>query len=84
MMSTGTLSTVLTPRRNEQGWVIEITDETAEAIGLVPGSQVMLYEKDGVINTEILPPLSPELASIADEVFQDNLAVFQELKRLGD
>ena len=75
---------LLTPRRTEKGWVIELTAEEAEAVGMTPDSKVMLYDKDGTIKTEVLPPLSPELAQIAKEVFQDNLEVFQELKRLGD
>ena len=77
-------ATVLTPQRTEKGWVIELTAEVADALGITRDSKVMLYDDEGVIKTEVLPPLSPELAQIADEAFQEELEVFEELKRVGD
>lgn len=78
------MTTTLIPKRTEQGWLINLTSEITKAMGLPEGAKIMMYAEDGVIKTEILPPLSPELAQIAEEVFQDNLEVFEELKRLGD
>jgi hypothetical protein len=75
---------LLTPQRTEKGWVIELTAEEAETYGITPDSKVMLYYDDGAIKTEVLPPLSPELAQIAEEAFQEDLDLFEELKRLGD
>lgn len=78
------LTTAETPKATGQGFVIKVTEEMAQVMGLPLGGFVLMSGEGGVIRTEVLPPLSPELAQIAKEVFQDNLEVFQELKRLGD
>lgn len=46
----------LTPRKTEQGWIIEIPTEMAEALGVAEESLVVLYSKDGQVQAEILPP----------------------------
>ena len=55
------MSTVLTPKSTEQGWVIDMPHEMAKSIGVEEGSTILLYGSDGSIRTEILPPLSPQI-----------------------
>lgn len=66
-------------------WAVEMPDEIARVIGISPSSVVVLRAQLGDITVEeILPPLSPELQSIVDEIFEDNKEFYEELKRLGD
>lgn len=55
------MSSILTPKATEQGWVIDMPEEMAKSIGVEEGSTILLYGSDGRIRTEILPPLSPQL-----------------------
>jgi hypothetical protein len=68
----------------EQGWVIEVTEEMAQVMGLPVGGFVLMSGEDGVIRTEVLPPPSPDLEKLSDEIMKKNFALYQELKRIGD
>ena len=74
----------LTPRKTEQGWVIDMPAEMAEALGVAEESLVVLYSKDGQIQAEILPPPSPELKESVRRIHEKYRETFEELKRLGD
>ncbi|MDQ3585533.1 MAG: hypothetical protein M3407_07145 [Acidobacteriota bacterium] len=56
----------------------------AEAIGVAEDSLVVLYNKNGRIEAEILPPPSPELKESACRIYEKYKETFEELKRLGD
>ncbi len=75
---------VLTPRRTENGWEIEIPEDTAEVFGITANSQIAIFNKDGVISMEILSPPPADLVKLSDEIMQKNFALYQELKRIGD
>ena len=78
------MSAVLTPRQTEQGWVIEMTPEMISSLGVAEGSKILLTSREGGISAELLPPLSSELASLADQIFEENRGFYEEMKRLGD
>jgi antitoxin component of MazEF toxin-antitoxin module len=78
------MSSVLIPKKTEQGWIIEMPPEMAQAIGVAEGSFVVLYAKDGQLVPEILPPLAPDLKAMVREICEENREFFEELKRLGD
>lgn len=78
------MSSVLIPKKTEQGWIIEMPPEMANAVGVAEGSYVVMYVREGSLETEILPPLSPEMKDIAQYVIEKNQGLFEELKRLGD
>ena len=75
---------LLTPRRTERGWVIEIPIETAETFGITGESQVVIFNKGGVVSMRILSKPAPDLEKLSDEIMQKNFALYQELKRIGD
>lgn len=78
------MSSVLIPKKTEQGWVIEMPPEMARAVGVAEGSLVVLHVHEGSIETEILPPLSLEMKDVAQYVIRKNKELFEELKKLGD
>ncbi len=78
------MSAVISPRPTNQGWLVEMPKEMAQAVGVAEGSVLALYAKPGEVTAEVLPPLTPELEGMADEIFAENKEVFAELKRLGD
>ena len=49
------MSSVLIPQKTQQGWVIKMPPEMAQALGVAEGSRVILYGKDGQIEVEVLP-----------------------------
>jgi hypothetical protein len=78
------LTTAATLQRTEQGWVIAVTEEMAQVMGLPQGGFVLMRGEGGVIRTEVLPPPSPDLEKLSDEIMEKNRDLYQELKRLGD
>ncbi|ETW94101.1 MAG: hypothetical protein ETSY1_36305 [Candidatus Entotheonella factor] len=78
------MSVSIKPRKTDLGWVIEIPVEMAQAIGVAEGSIAVLHVKDGQLNTEILPPPSPELKTAAQRIHAKHKKAFEEMKRLGD
>ena len=73
-----------TPRKTEQGWVVDIPTEIAVSLGVEEGSLAALNVRDGGLQIDILPPLSPELKELSRRVFVRNRETFDELKQLGD
>ena len=78
------MAAVLTPRKTETGWIMEIPPEMAEVMNVAPGSFVVLYPKEGMLETEILPAPSEELLEDFERMFEKYRETFDELKRLGD
>jgi len=56
----------------------------AEVLGVPEGSLIVLHAKGGSVETEILPPPSPEFAERVQYILEKNKETFEELKRLGD
>jgi hypothetical protein len=75
---------VITPQKTALGWVMEVPPEMALAMKIEPGSTVLLYPKEGSLETEILPPPSAELQADSERLFNKYEATFEELKHLGD
>ena len=73
-----------TPRKTEQGWVVDIPAEIVASLGVEEGSLAALNVRDGGLQIEILPPLSAELKELSRRVFERNRKTFAELKRLGE
>ena len=72
------------PKEKELGWVVGMPPEIARHLGVSEESMIALYAKAGSITAEILPPLPPDLAAIAEQVLEENEEFFEEMKRLGD
>jgi hypothetical protein len=78
------MSAILTPRKTTEGWVIDLPDEMAQAIGVATGSIVVLHASEEGLRTEILPPLTQEMQDISQHLLNKNRDLYTELKRLGD
>lgn len=78
------MSSVLVPQKTGQGWIIDIPNEFAEALGIEVGSMALLYASDGKIDYEILPAPTPELEAEFQSAFAELEDAFAEMKRLGD
>lgn len=78
------MSAVLTPRQTEQGWVVDLSPEMAQSIGVAEGSKILLTACEGRVGAEILPPLAPDLQAFMRGFCEKNKEAFEELKRLGD
>ncbi|MFN0124597.1 MAG: hypothetical protein ACKV2V_29195 [Blastocatellia bacterium] len=78
------MSSVLVPQQTQQGWIIRMPPEMARTVGVAEGSVIVLHTREGTIETEILPPLAPELKDISRRIMAENMELFEELKRIGD
>lgn len=80
----GKMTSINTPTKTEQGWVVDIPAEIAASLNVAEGSIATLQVKDGKIEVEILPPPSPELTKSSLRIFEKYKDAFAEMKRLGD
>lgn len=78
------MSSILTPRKTDLGWAVEIPPEIAQALGIAEGSLAVLSPRDGKLEAEILPPPSPELKESVRQIYEQYKEAFEEMKRLGD
>jgi len=78
------MSELLTPRKTELSWAVELPPEIAGALGVLEGSLIVLHLVEGRIETEIVPLPSPELAERFQETYEKRKEAFAEMKRLGD
>ena len=78
------MSGMLTPQKTGVGWILEIPPEMAALLKVDPGSIVVLYPKEGALETEILPPPSDELKADFERMFDKYHEALEELKRVGD
>ena len=78
------MSGTLTPRKTEIGWVVEIPPEMAKILNVEPGSIVVLYPKEGGLETEILPAPSEEMKADFERLYDKYKETSEELKRIGD
>jgi hypothetical protein len=75
------LSTI---QKTEQGWIIEIPDDFADATGIARNSIGLLQAREGKIEVEILPPPSPQIEEISNRLGEKYKDFFAEMKRLDD
>jgi hypothetical protein len=78
------MSGTLTPRKTDIGWVVEIPSEMAEILKVEPGSIIVLFPKEGALETEILPAPSEELKADFERLYDKYKETCEELKRIGD
>ncbi len=82
------MSAVLTPtnvpQKTDQGWIIDIPPNMADVMGVAHGSIGVLYPHAGGISIEVLPPPSPELIDLVNEIAEQFREDFEEMKRFGD
>jgi hypothetical protein len=74
----------LTPRRTDQGWIIDMPPEMARAAGVADGSMIVLYLHEGSVKAEILAPPTAELKASVRQIHEEFKDAFEEMKRLGD
>ncbi len=78
------MSAVLTPKKTERGWVIDIPDDLGQALGVAEGALALLYADDGVIKVDVLPPPSPDLIASVLEGCDEFDDAYREMKQRGD
>ena len=78
------MSSILTPKKTDRGWVVEMPLEMTQALGVSEGSLAVLHAKEGGIEVEILPPASKEIKDAAHRILNKHKDAFEEIKRLGD
>jgi hypothetical protein len=78
------METVLTPRKTELGWIVDVPREMADALKIAPGSLLLLYPKEGAVELEILPPPDAELLTDFERMYERYQDVCGALERLGD
>ena len=78
------MSNQATIQKTDMGWIIEIPDEFADAIGIEKESLGLLQYKDGQIKVEILSPPSLQLKKSSARIGEKYKDAFAEMKRLGD
>lgn len=75
---------LLTPKKSELGWVVEMPPEIAHAVRVAEGSYVVLYVSEGSVTAEVLPAATEEMKQYVREVVEENADFLAEMKRLGD
>ena len=78
------MSQIITPRKTEVGWVMEIPPDMASALGVTSGSVALLYAKDGALEIEILPSPSATVRAEFDRLINKYEDTLEELRRIGD
>ncbi len=78
------MSLAVAPRKTEKGWVMDVPDEMAQAMGIATGSIALLYVNNGNIQTELLPPPSDEMKDFFESAYEKYPDAFEEMERLGD
>lgn len=73
-----------TIQKTDQGWIIEIPDDFADAVGIEKNSIGLLQARNGRIEVEILPPPSKKIEEISERLGEKYKDFFAEMKRLGD
>jgi len=78
------MNEILTPKKTDLGWVIQVPPEMAQGMGVAEGSLAVLHPKPSGLDVEILPPPSQELKESVRRVHDKYREAFEEMKRLGD
>ena len=56
----------------------------AAILKVEPGSIAVIHPKEGALETEILPPPSPELKEDFERLFDEYRDTVEDLNRIGD
>jgi hypothetical protein len=78
------MSSTTIPQKTDLGWVVELPNEVAHALGIAEGSMALLHVKDGRLELEMLPPPPKELVESVRQTYEQFKDAFDEMKRLGD
>ena len=78
------MSSTTIPQKTDLGWVVDVPNEIAKALGVADGSIAILHANEGRLEVEILPPPSAELVESARRLNEKYKDAFEEMKRLGD
>lgn len=78
------MSNQLAFQPTEQGWAATMPPEMAHQAGVAENSLFIVHLKDGIITTEILPPISDETKQRVKDSILKFKDAFAEMKRLGD
>ena len=78
------MSSTTIPQKTDLGWVVDVPNEIAQAIGVTEGSIALLHANEGRLEVEILPPPSAELVESVRRINEKYKDAFEEMKRLGD
>ncbi|MGH9943890.1 MAG: hypothetical protein ACRD9R_16215 [Pyrinomonadaceae bacterium] len=74
--------THITPQ--DDGWVLQMSPEMAQAAGVAENSSIVFYLSDGAVAAEILPPATAEMKENVRRFAERNAEFLEEMKRLGD
>jgi hypothetical protein len=72
------------PKKTEPGWIVDVPNEIAQALGVPQGSIAILHPNEGRLEVELLPPPSKELVESVRQTYEQFKEAFDEMKRLGD
>lgn len=78
------MSSTTIPQKTDLGWVVDVPNEIAQALGVAKGSIAILYANEGRLEVEILPAPSAELGESVRRLNEKYMDAFEEMKRLGD
>jgi bifunctional DNA-binding transcriptional regulator/antitoxin component of YhaV-PrlF toxin-antitoxin module len=78
------MTSITIPQKIDLGWVVDVPNEIADALGIAKGSIALLHVKDGRLELEMLPPPSKELVESVRQTYEQFKDAFDEMKRLGD
>ena len=78
------MSGLLTPTKEECGWIIKMTPEMSQQAGVAENSLIVIHLAEGKISAEILPPATPEMKKSVAQISEKFREAFEEMKRLGD
>lgn len=78
------MSAVITPKKTELVWIMEVPPDMADTMKVAEGSFVLLYPSEGNIGMEILPPPSDELLEDFEQIYAKYEKVCEALEKLGD
>lgn len=78
------MAELLTPRKSERGWVIQMTPEMAREARAAEGSLLVIYLSEKGISAEILPPPTEEIKDSVKRSRDKFGDAFAEMKRIGD
>lgn len=78
------MSSTTIPEKTDLGWVVDVPNEIAQALGVAEGSIAILHANEGQLDVEILPPPSAGLVESVRRLNEKYKDAFEEMKRLGD
>ena len=78
------MSSLLTPSKTPQGWLITMPPEMTRQAEVADGSYLIVHVGKGSAEVEILPPATAEMKESVRQTADKFKDFFAELKRRGD